>query len=99
MKLTTLLSLATSREPQVEVPVKGTDTITWDNTIKNYFTQMDVNCMKDAGGFDLSNKADVVANADTIYTRVSNKSMPIGEKKWTQQMCDNFKTWKDGGTP
>jgi len=67
--------------------------------------------MKKFGGFDLSKKEDVQANADNIYDRVSSGEMPKQMPPWTQQnpdpahplwtkaMCDNFKAWKDGGFP
>lgn len=85
--------------------------VTWDNTIKGYFLPSDVTCMKKAGGFDLSMKDDVSDNADDIYTRVVDKSMPKQmppftqqnpdpkHPLWTQEMCDNFKAWMDGGFP
>ncbi|KAK3325002.1 hypothetical protein B0H66DRAFT_511291 [Apodospora peruviana] len=84
-------------------------TVTWDTTIKGYFLPSDVQCMLDNGGFDLSSKSDVTNNADDIYTQVSNKFMPKQmppftqqnpdpkHPLWTQEMCDNFKAWMNGG--
>ncbi|KAK0732031.1 hypothetical protein B0H67DRAFT_640343 [Lasiosphaeris hirsuta] len=94
---------------EAQTPVKAS--VTWESTIKDYFLPSDVKCMIDAGGFDLSQKDDVKANADDIYTRVKNKTMPkqmppFTQKNpdpkhplWTQEMCDNFKAWKDTGFP
>ncbi|KAK4649149.1 uncharacterized protein QC761_116458 [Podospora bellae-mahoneyi] len=97
-------------EPQAE-PTATAAPVTWEGTIKDYFLPSDVDCMLNAGGFDLSNKDDVADNATKIYVRVKNKSMPKQMPPWTQQnpdpahplwtdeMCANFKTWMDNEFP
>ncbi|KAK4187327.1 hypothetical protein QBC35DRAFT_452337 [Podospora australis] len=98
-----------SEEPQVAEPTTAPESVTWENTIKNYFIPDDVKCMKKK--FDLSNKDDVLDNADIIYTRTKNKSMPKQMKPftqenpdpkhplWTDEMCETFKAWADAGGP
>ena len=95
-------------DPPVTAPPPS---ITWDNPIKGYFLPSDVACMIDAGGFDLSNKDDVTAHADGIYTMVKNKLMPQqmapftqenpdpNHPLWTDEMVDNFKAWQNAGFP
>lgn len=58
--------------------------------------------MIDSGGFDLSKKEDVKANAKGIYKRTKNKSMPKTNdpaRKWSDERCANFKAWMDAGFP
>jgi hypothetical protein len=67
--------------------------------IRPLFTELDVAHMKPAG-IDLSNRADVEAHADAIYRTVSEGSMPpasAGEVRWSPEMCDRFKKWREQG--
>jgi len=67
--------------------------------IRPMFTEMDVAHMKEAG-LDLSDLASVAQHADSIYTTVSNGSMPppsSGETPWTPEMCARFKRWQTQG--
>jgi len=69
--------------------------------IRPMFTDTDVAHMKPAG-LDLSNRDDVLANADAIYSTVSSGAMPppaSGEPRWTPEMCERFKTWQQQGGP
>jgi len=84
--------------------VKMSDSaITWENTIKGYFTKRDIECMKKARNIDLGSYDDVKDNADDIYTQVSSGRMPKNptpeDATWTTEKVNNFKTWKDGGFP
>lgn len=76
-------------------------TLTFARDIRPMFTEMDVEHMKRA--MDLSDRDSVFEHADAIYAAVSSGSMPpsgSGEARWTEAMCDRFKTWKDqGGAP
>lgn len=49
--------------------------VIWEGIIKDYFFLSDVDCMFNVGGFDLSNKDDVVGNVIKIYVCVKNKFM------------------------
>ncbi|KAK0671449.1 hypothetical protein QBC41DRAFT_270494 [Cercophora samala] len=106
--------MASETTPPVEPQVDNTVTaapVTWESTIKGYFLPSDVECMLNAGGFDLSDKDDVSAYAPQIYVRVKNKTMPKqmppftqqnpdpAHPLWTDEMCANFKGWMDGGFP
>jgi hypothetical protein len=69
--------------------------------IRPMFTEMDVEHMKPAG-IDLSDRNDVQKHADAIYETVSSGSMPpqgSGEARWTSEMCETFKQWRDDGCP
>lgn len=65
------------------------------------FTDMDVEHMKKA--MDLASRDSVLAHADAIYESVSSGHMPppdCAEARWTPEMCEQFKTWRDeGGLP
>jgi hypothetical protein len=67
--------------------------------IRPMFTDMDVEHMKPFD-IDLSNKADVEAHADAIYSTVSQGIMPprgSGEARWTDEMCARFDRWRKTG--
>jgi len=75
--------------------------LSFEKDIRPMFTDLDVAHMKPAG-IDLSGYADVKANADAIYETVSTGSMPppsSGESRWTDEMCERFKRWRDQGCP
>ena len=82
--------------PAVDPP--PTD-ITWENTIKDFFTEEDVKCMK--WKFDLSSHDDVKANAGEINNATSgpNPPMPKDEKKWTKEMSTKFQEWMSADCP
>jgi hypothetical protein len=79
------------------------DTITpsFARDIRPMFTDMDIDHMH--AMLDLSDWESVLAHADAIYAAVSTGSMPptsSGEARWTTEMCETFKRWKDqGGKP
>lgn len=48
--------------------------------------------------FDLNSYEDVKANAETIYERVEDGSMPCDEP-WPDEQVQRFKAWIDEGMP
>jgi len=55
----------------------------------------DVEAMK-GFGLDLSSYADVKSNAEAIYLRVEDGSMPCDES-WPNEWVAKFKQWMDDG--
>jgi hypothetical protein len=70
---------------------------TWENPIKSFFRQFDIDSMKDMG-IDLGNYDSVKANAGPIYDRTSAGEMPCDEP-WPGDRVTMFKHWIDDGTP
>ncbi|HEY1655071.1 MAG TPA: hypothetical protein VGF86_08170 [Candidatus Tumulicola sp.] len=71
---------------------------TFQNDIRPMFTQIDVDHMRDYG-IDLSSRDDVEKHGEAIYQTVTGGTMPppgTGER-WTSEMCERFKRWRDGG--
>jgi hypothetical protein len=69
--------------------------------IRPMFTDLDVAHMKPVG-LDLSDRANVEAHAEAIYTAVSEGSMPpgsSGEARWSPEMCERFKQWQSQDCP
>lgn len=64
--------------------------------IRPLIRDTDIECMKDYGGFDLSNVSDVRANAAQIYTRLADKEMPE-DGPWADEEIARFKQWMDDG--
>ena len=74
--------------------------ITWDDDIKDYFTQLDIGCMRSNGPkIDLGNYDVVKKNAVRIHDAVKEGRMPKDARKWPQGKIDNFEAWKDAGCP
>lgn len=48
--------------------------------------------------FDLSSYEDVRANAEQIYERLAEGSMPC-DGRWPEQQVELFRSWVDGGSP
>lgn len=74
--------------------------LSFASDIRPMFTAMDVDHMRNA--MDLSNRDSVFANADAIYNAVVSGHMPpagSGEPRWTADVCEKFKTWKEQGGP
>jgi hypothetical protein len=77
------------------------DSLSFEKDIRPMFTDMDVEHMKPFG-IDLSSRDDVEANGDSIFETVSYGSMPprnSGEPRWTPEMCERFKAWREQGCP
>jgi hypothetical protein len=55
----------------------------------------DVEAMK-SFGLDLSSYDDVKANADAIYSRLEDGSMPCDDP-WPKEQVARFKQWMDDG--
>ena len=82
-------------------PPPKTD-ITWENTIKGFFTPRDVDCMKKNGNFDLSDKKSVEVHAGEIYNMLSTGKMPpesSGEKTWSKEKLAQFEAWMNSDFP
>lgn len=73
--------------------------ITWENTVKDFFTPLDIDCMIRAADFNLGDKNDVILHAQEIYSQVKTGQMPIGENRWSTKKVADFKTWIDADTP
>ena len=81
------------------------DPVTWEE-IKDFFTQLDVGCMR-ARGLDLSDYDAVKSKADSILFQVKrraanpdqNVGMPKGGRPWPQEKIDRFEAWKNAGFP
>ncbi|WP_299817314.1 hypothetical protein [uncultured Roseibium sp.] len=74
--------------------------VTWENTIKDYFTAKDVACMTPRGV--LLDSYDYVSNqqhAQAIYIKVKSGAMPIGEPAWTADKVQTFFDWVKAGAP
>lgn len=73
--------------------------ITWNNTIKHFFTPMDIDHMKQH--FDLSNYEDVKAHAKEIYEDTVRGRMPPyhTEKHWSRDKCEKFYNWMNQVPP
>jgi len=68
--------------------------------IRPLFTETDIAHMSFA--LDLGNRDDVAKHADSILQVVTDGSMPpanSGGVRWTAEMCDTFKRWKEAGCP
>jgi len=76
------------------------DTVTWENSIKELFTQLDIGCMRARPtNVDLSDYQSVVRNKQAIYDRVEDGRMPKGGPRWSPEMVALFKAWMDAGCP
>ena len=82
---------------QGSTPPPEPDKITWDNTIKDFFTGADVKCMKST--FDLRSQADVKVNAGRILDAVESGRMPLGKTRWNDEKVHTFKIWMEAGCP
>ena len=68
--------------------------ITWDDDIKDFFTQLDVGCMRARGmGLDLSNYESVKASKKPILDRVKDGRMPKGGPRWPPEKVQLFEDW------
>ena len=72
--------------------------ITWENTIKYFFTDSEIECMK-PHGIDLGNKKSVADHAGEIYLEVKSGDMPQGGPRWNSEKVSKFKEWKDSDCP
>jgi hypothetical protein len=79
--------------------------ITWDDDIKDFFTQMDIGCMRARGSVDLSDYESVKKMASSILVQLRRrvadptKGMPKGDRPWPQEKIDAFDKWTKDGFP
>lgn len=84
------------------VVAHGNTGTSYANTIKPI---LDANCNlsgchdASSGARNWTTYANVSANAANIKTRTGNKTMPIGDKKLTQEQIDKIACWVDDGAP
>jgi len=62
--------------------------------IRPLFRERDIGSM--SGAFDLASYDDVRANADAIYERLADGTMPC-DGPWPAENVVRFRDWMDGG--
>jgi len=70
--------------------------ITFARDIRPLFRDRDIGSMSFA--FDLSSYEDVRANAEAIYARLADGTMPC-DGRWPAEDVERFRTWVDTGSP
>jgi hypothetical protein len=68
----------------------------FERDIRPLFRSKDIESMSAA--FDLSSYDDVRTNAEPIYERLANGSMPC-DGAWPPEENERFRGWIDAGTP
>ena len=68
----------------------------FERDIRPLFRHRDVDSMSFA--FDLASYDEVRANAEAIYGRLANGSMPC-DGAWPAADVERFRAWIDAGTP
>jgi hypothetical protein len=72
------------------------DGISYEQNIRQLFRDRDIQSMKFV--FDLSSYDDVRANAEAIYARLADGTMPC-DGAWPAEDVERFRTWIDHGSP
>ena len=72
------------------------DEVSFAQDIRPLFRDRDVRSMSFA--FDLSSYEDVRTNAEEIYARLTDGSMPC-DGNWPAEDVARFRTWIDSGSP
>ncbi|ESX24160.1 hypothetical protein [Mesorhizobium sp. LSJC264A00] len=77
--------------------------ITWE-TIEGYFTDMDVDHMKQVSAgwpklLDLHDEQSVLYYAPQVHASVDSGRMPIGEPRWSPEQVANFYEWWQSQDP
>lgn len=70
--------------------------LSFASDIRPLFRDRDVSTMVQTASLDLSSYEDVKKNAQLIYERLREGSMPC-DGPWPQEGIDRFKQWMDGG--
>jgi hypothetical protein len=70
------------------------EAVSFERDIRPLFRDGDINSM--SAVFDLSSYQDVRANADAIYERLAEGSMPC-DGAWPAEQVQRFRTWIDTG--
>lgn len=68
----------------------------FESDIRPLFRPGDMDAMSFA--FDLASYDDVRANADEIYERLADGSMPC-DASWPAEQVERFREWVDAGAP
>ena len=68
----------------------------FERDIRPLFRSKDIESMSAA--FDLSSYEDVRTNADRIYQRLANGSMPC-DGAWPPEQVERFRGWIDADSP
>ena len=68
----------------------------FERDIRPLFRPDDVGAMSFA--FDLASYEDVRTNAEVIYERVADGSMPC-DSRWPTERIELFRAWIDAGSP
>jgi hypothetical protein len=68
----------------------------FERDIRPLFRPGDIEAMSFA--FDLASYEDVRANADEIYERLSEGSMPC-DSAWPPAQVERFREWLEAGSP
>jgi hypothetical protein len=68
----------------------------FERDIRPLFRAKDIESMSAA--FDLSRYEDVRTNADRIYQRLADGSMPC-DAAWPPEQVERFRGWIDAGSP
>lgn len=71
-----------------------TDGRSFERDIRPLFREEDVDSMLFA--FDLRSYEDVAENAEDIYERLADGSMPC-DQEWPAAQLEQFRAWIDGG--
>lgn len=72
------------------------EAVSFERDIRPLFRDGDIASMSSV--FDLSSYEDVRANADAIYERLDNGSMPC-DGAWPPEQVELFRAWIDAGFP
>jgi hypothetical protein len=68
--------------------------VAFGRDIRPLFRDGDIRSMSFA--FDLASYDDVRGNADAIYARLANATMPC-DQAWPQEDVERFRAWMDSG--
>jgi hypothetical protein len=74
----------------------GEESLGFDRDIRVLFRPRDVDSMSFA--FDLSSYDDVRTNAEAIYRRLADGSMPC-DGRWPGEQVETFRRWIDAAPP
>ncbi len=84
---------------------------TWNNTIKDYFTQLEIGAMRthgprfDLGDYNqvkkytLNDNGSVNTTMSGIYGQVKSGNMPSGGPKWNDTRVATYLAWAQAGCP
>jgi hypothetical protein len=70
--------------------------VSYASDIRPLFRDLDIESM--SMSFDLSSYEDVRENAEKIYARLSDGTMPC-DAPWSDEQVARFRAWIDAGTP